>query len=164
MLVAFLFVWNISVTDERICAKFTRKTCLIPCSDEFEGQRSKVKVTRNKNGIFGSISAACMQLLHSDAWIESFCHNFIIRIIPLTYNYYFCWEKTVYFLYWAFVKRFALCYPPVVCLFVCLSCLSVTSVYRGQTVGRIKMKLGVQVGLGPGHIVIKLSLNQRLQS
>jgi len=33
-------------------------------------------------------------------------------------------------------------------------CLSVTVVYCGQTVGRIKMKLGMQVGLGPGHIVL----------
>jgi len=32
--------------------------------------------------------------------------------------------------------------------------LSVTLVYCGQTVGRIKMKLGMQVGLGPGHIVL----------
>jgi len=48
-----------------------------------------------------------------------------------------------------FVKRFALCYRTVV-----LSCLSVTLVYSDQTVGRIKMKLGVQVGLGPGHIVL----------
>jgi len=40
-----------------------------------------------------------------------------------------------------------------VCLSVCrLS--SVTRVYCGQTVGRIKMKLGMQVGLGPGHIVL----------
>jgi len=45
-----------------------------------------------------------------------------------------------------FVKRFALCYRTVV--------LSVTLVHCGQTVGRIKMKLGVQVGLGPGHIVL----------
>jgi len=36
----------------------------------------------------------------------------------------------------------------------CLSCLSVTLVYCGQTVGRIKMKLGMQVGLGPGHTVL----------
>jgi len=35
----------------------------------------------------------------------------------------------------------------------CLSVLSVTLVYCGQTVGRIKMKLGMQLGLGPGHIV-----------
>jgi len=41
-----------------------------------------------------------------------------------------------------FVKRFALCYRSVVCL-VCLSVLSVTFVHFGQTVGRIKMKLGV---------------------
>jgi len=41
---------------------------------------------------------------------------------------------------------------------VCLSCLSVclsvTLVYCSQTVGRIKMKLGTEVGLGPGHIVL----------
>jgi len=59
-----------------------------------------------------------------------------------------------------FVKRFALCYQTVVCLSVCLSvcpglsCLSVTLVYCGQTVGWIKMKLGMQVGLGPGHTVL----------
>ena len=35
-----------------------------------------------------------------------------------------------------------------------LSCLSVTLVYCGQMVGWIKMKLGIQVGLGPGHIVL----------
>ena len=36
----------------------------------------------------------------------------------------------------------------------CLSCLSVTLVYCGQTVGWIMVKLGMQVGLGPGHIVL----------
>ena len=35
-----------------------------------------------------------------------------------------------------------------------LSCLSETFVHCGQTVGRIKMKHGMQVGLGPGHIVL----------
>ena len=35
-----------------------------------------------------------------------------------------------------------------------LSCLSVTLVYCGQTVGWINMKLGTEVGLGPGHIVL----------
>ena len=40
-------------TAEQICAKFTRKTCLVLRSDEFECQyvRSKVKVTRNKNAL-----------------------------------------------------------------------------------------------------------------
>jgi len=38
---------------------------------------------------------------------------------------------------------------------VCPVCLSVTLVHCGQTVGWIKMKLGgVQVGIGPGHIVL----------
>jgi len=52
-----------------------------------------------------------------------------------------------------FIKRFTLCYR-------CLSypvlpvCLSVTLVYCGQTVERIKMQRGMQVGLGPGHIVL----------
>jgi len=36
----------------------------------------------------------------------------------------------------------------------CLYVLSVTLVYCGQTVGRIKMKLGMQVDLGPGHTVL----------
>jgi len=52
-----------------------------------------------------------------------------------------------------FIKRFALRYRKVVCP-VCPVCLSVTLVYCGQTVGGIKMKVGVQVGLDPGHIVL----------
>ena len=52
-----------------------------------------------------------------------------------------------------FVKPFALCYQTVVCL-SCPVCLFVTFVHCGQTVGRIKMKLGMQVGLSPGHIVL----------
>jgi len=43
------------------------------------------------------------------------------------------------------------------CLSVCLSVqsvLPVTFVNCGQMVGRIKMKLGMQVGLGPCHIVL----------
>ena len=51
-----------------------------------------------------------------------------------------------------FVKRFARCYGTVVCPL--LYVLSVTLVYYGQTVGWIKMKLGTEVGLGPGNIVL----------
>jgi len=42
----------------------------------------------------------------------------------------------------------------------CLSCrgLSVTLVYCGQTAGWIKMPLGMEVCLGPGHIVSLFSL------
>jgi len=39
-------------------------------------------------------------------------------------------------------------------IIVCVSCLSVKLVYCGQTVGWIKMKLGIEVGLGSGHIVL----------
>ena len=48
-------VWNILGTAERICAKLTRKTCLVPPSDKYEGQgqRSKVMVTRDKKAFFG---------------------------------------------------------------------------------------------------------------
>ena len=48
-----------------------------------------------------------------------------------------------------FLKRFALCYRSIV-----MSVLSVTFVHCGQTVGPINMKLGVQVCLGPHHIVL----------
>jgi len=49
-----------------------------------------------------------------------------------------------------FIKQFALCYGTV----VCLVCLSVTLVHCGQTVGWIKIPLGMEVGLGPGQIVL----------
>jgi len=54
-----------------------------------------------------------------------------------------------------FVKRFALCYRTVVLVCVsCVSCLFVTLVYCDQTVGWLNMKLGMEVGLCPGHIVL----------
>ena len=37
---------------------------------------------------------------------------------------------------------------------LCPVCLSVTFVHCAQTVGRITMNLGTQVGLGPGYIVL----------
>jgi len=40
------------------------------------------------------------------------------------------------------------------CLSVLYSVLFVTLVYYGHTVRCIKMKLGIKVGLGPGHIVL----------
>ena len=43
---------------------------------------------------------------------------------------------------------------PVLSVCPVLSVLSVTLVYCGQTVGWINMKLGTQVGFGPGHIVL----------
>ena len=68
-----------------------------------------------------------------------------------------CVPFTSVFIGQPFVKRFALCYRSVGPLYILSLCLFVLSVYDvgvcSQTVGRIKMKLGMQVGLGPGHIV-----------
>jgi len=68
-----------------------------------------------------------------------------LRILPDT--------RSQRFSFWATVCKTVCLMLSVRCLSV-LSCLSVTLVYCGQTVGRIKMKLGTQVGLGPGHIVL----------
>ena len=43
---------------------------------------------------------------------------------------------------------------PLSVLSICPICLSVTLLYYRQTVGWIKIKLGVEVGLGPSHIVL----------
>ena len=53
------YLWE---TIEWICAKFTRKTCLVPCSDEFEGQRSRSSGTKKWHffGPFSSLSAVCL--------------------------------------------------------------------------------------------------------
>jgi len=40
---------------------------------------------------------------------------------------------------------------------VCLSVLSVTLVYCGQTDGEIKLPLGTEAGLGPGDIVLDVN-------
>jgi len=44
----------ISGTVERICAKFTRKTCLVPRSDEYEGQGQRSRLSGTKTAFFGS--------------------------------------------------------------------------------------------------------------
>jgi len=78
------------------------------------------------------------------------------RVGPLHFQAGYCrrWLNLALVFGWPFVKQFAVCYQIVVCpLCPFLSvCLSVT-VYCGQMVGWIKMKLGLQVGLGPVHIV-----------
>jgi len=50
------------------------------------------------------------------------------------------------------MKQFAQCYQTVVCLSV-LSVLSLL-VFCGPTVGWIKLKLALQIGLDPGHIAL----------
>ena len=56
----FFRVRNISGTAERICAKFTRKTCLVPRWDEFEGQGQRSRSQRTKKRHFSAISVACV--------------------------------------------------------------------------------------------------------
>jgi len=77
-----------------------------------------------------------------------------LRVYKKNQKFLFCFRLRSYVFCFIFgrpfVKRFALCYQT---LYV-LSVLSVTLMYCGQTVWRIKMKLGMQVGLGPGHIVL----------
>ena len=57
--------------------------------------------------------------------------------------------------FWVTVCKMVCPMLSVCCLSV-LSCpvLSVTFVHCGQMVGRIKTKLGMQVGLSPGHIAL----------
>ena len=57
---------------------------------------------------------------------------------------------------WATVCKTVRPMLSVRCLSVCLSCLSAVCdvLALWPTVGRIKTKLGMQVGLGPGHIVL----------
>jgi len=61
--------------------------------------------------------------------------------------------STIYLHFWATVYKTV---RPMLsdCCPLLSVCLPVMLVYCGQTVGCIKMKLGVEVGLGPGHIVL----------
>jgi len=53
---------SIKYLENRAPNSHVRRTCLVPRSGEFEvqGQKSKVNVTRDKNGIFSVLSAACL--------------------------------------------------------------------------------------------------------
>jgi len=52
--VFFLFVYEISrERAERIPAKVTRKRCLVPRSDEFEGQGQRSRLPGTKTAFFG---------------------------------------------------------------------------------------------------------------
>jgi len=67
----FVCVWNTLGTSERICAKFTRKACLVRRSDVFEGQSHRLgsPVTKKRHfrrpawGLFGKTSLASKFLL-----------------------------------------------------------------------------------------------------
>jgi len=100
-------------TAERICAKFTRKTCLVLRSEEFacQGQKSKVKVTRDKNplcthntpAVYGRNGLPSLQTRRFDgcrggysprcvrwAWraADGLCHAFVV----INKNYVLLWN------------------------------------------------------------------------
>jgi len=60
-------------TAERICVKFTPKTCLAPRSDEFKGQGliSKVMVTMDKNDISGPFGG-CVRFMFGKTSLARF--------------------------------------------------------------------------------------------
>ena len=63
--------------------------------------------------------------------------------------------KLLKYAFWAIVCENGSSYAiAIVVSVVCLSVLSVTLVYCGQTVGWINMPLGMEVGLRPVHIVL----------
>jgi len=49
----FVCVWNISGTTERICARFTRKTCLVTHFGKFESQGQRSRSPGTKTALFG---------------------------------------------------------------------------------------------------------------
>ena len=62
----FVCVRNFSGTAEHICAKFTRKTCLLHRCDEFEGQGQRLRSsgTNMAFSALSALSAACVWFMH----------------------------------------------------------------------------------------------------
>jgi len=75
----FVCVWNISGTAEHICAIFTQKTCLVPLSDEFEGQGHHGR----KTAFFRPFSLACLWFMFGKTSLASSC-CFVVRTSVLT--------------------------------------------------------------------------------
>jgi len=92
-----------------------------------------IVVNVNKSGFLPIPYAVCLSFV-----------TLVRRIKPVEILLNFC--ATV-------CKRFAFAIGPSSCP-VCPIYLSVMYVHCGQTVGRIKMKLGMQVGLDPDHILL----------
>jgi len=67
----FACVWNISGTAERICAKFTRKTCLIPRSDDFWRSEVKGQGHQGQRRHFSSLSVACVWFMFGKTSLAS---------------------------------------------------------------------------------------------
>jgi len=66
---------------------------------------------------------------------------------------FFILQSNMDYHFWATVYKMV--HPMLLgCCPICLSCLSVTLTYCGQTAGWIKVPLGMEVGLGLGDIVL----------
>ena len=104
---------------------------------------------RRALNFFSQIKTPCSNAIFQ-IWSKKTVHKAIVfpSICLRNHVYYF-----KYFIGRPFVKRFALCYQTVLCP-VC-PVLSVTLVYFGQTLGRIKIKLGMQVGLGSKGLCVR---------
>ena len=104
-----------------------------------------------KNVLFYAKICAICELLKCNSHTLSFG----LKTVPLNHS---CEDVFVcgFLIFWATVCKTVRRMLLDRCLScpVCLSRLSVTLVYCGQTVGQIKMKLGTEVGHGPGHIVL----------
>jgi len=77
-----LFAYEISGTAERICAKFTRTTCLVSHSDEFECQRSRLPGTETA---FSASSVACVRFMFGRTSLASsvFSFSFFYPVLGL---------------------------------------------------------------------------------
>jgi len=85
----FVCVWNISGTDEWICARFTRKTCLVPHSDEVKGRRSRSPGTKTAFfSPFGDLHAVCVWYnIFSCLMITTYSelHKVLFRALSVTF-------------------------------------------------------------------------------
>ena len=75
----FDYASNISGTAERICAKFTWKTCSIPRSDEFEGQCQRSR-SQGTKWHFSVLLAACMRFMFGETPLASIVIVFVIVV------------------------------------------------------------------------------------
>ena len=77
-----LFLYAISREPLNGFALKTRKTRLVPRSDEIEGegQRLKVKVTKDKKRHFSSLSAACVRFMFGNKTYLACSFNLVLII------------------------------------------------------------------------------------
>ena len=72
----FVCVWNISGTAKRICAKFTRKRCLVPRSDEFEGHQGQKRH-------FLALLMACVQFVFGKTSVVFSYHCYYYLLLTM---------------------------------------------------------------------------------